>query len=284
MQMKLANPKLMEYPIDMTRTLMILVSITILFAVGVYALSNVRTAETETVIQDADAKTALADELDLLTFSNTQTYGEEFLAAANSDDPFLKKALPLISITPPPSNSSETTAEEIAFLNKLEDERTQEMVDEIIREMDINTTVFGTTTIEQFASEEIRPHTNKLIHLTLEKSGTVIQSIKRSIDRVRPHFIDPTLKPAIDVPNHPAYPSGHATQSRLLALLFSELDPENRELYIDSSSRIAHNREIAGVHYPSDSAFGQDLAAQLLPLLFEDDEFLELYALAETEW
>lgn len=255
---------------------MILGGITILFAIGVYALSN------NTFSPKTDE--AVDNELDLLTFSNTQTYGEEFLAAANSDDPFLERALPLIQITPPPANSSTTTAEEIAFLNRLEDERTQEMLDEIIREMDINTTVFGTATIEEFASEELRPETNALIHLTLEKSGTVIQSVKRSIDRVRPHFIDPTLKPAIEVPNHPAYPSGHATQSRILALLFSELDPQNRDLYIESSSRIAHNREIAGVHYPSDSAFGQDLAAQLFPLLLEDPEYAAQYERAKSEW
>jgi membrane-associated phospholipid phosphatase len=33
------------------------------------------------------------------------------------------------------------------------------------------------------------------------------------------------------------------------------------------AARIARNREIAGVHYPSDSKAGADLAAQAVPLL-----------------
>ena len=48
--------------------------------------------------------------------------------------------------------------------------------------------------------------------------------------------------------------------------------------------RIARNREIAGLHYPSDSAAGKKLAADILPYLQGTAEYGAVLTLAQKEW
>jgi membrane-associated phospholipid phosphatase len=83
--------------------------------------------------------------------------------------------------------------------------------------------------------------------------------LKSHFDRVRPSFLDSNIKPSISVPSHPAYPSGHSTQATTMALAVSCVDPMNRDFYL--SNLVGWRRELAGVHYPSDTAAGKKLAS-----------------------
>ena len=85
----------------------------------------------------------------------------------------------------------------------------------------------------------------------------------------------------IQTPGHPTWPSGHATESFAVATLMSKLcDPS----YADPvqgirdqipayrlSARISLNRQVAGVHFPTDSVAGAALGISLA-------EFLIAYA------
>ncbi len=64
----------------------------------------------------------------------------------------------------------------------------------------------------------------------------------------------------------------------------SELDPKNADVYLQAANRIARNREIAGLHYPSDSKAGAMLAGQLYKKLMSNPEFVEHLKVAKTEW
>jgi hypothetical protein len=94
-------------------------------------------------------------------------------------------------------------------------------------------------------------------------TADVVFALKRHFSRLRPHQVLPDVKPAIEVPWHAAYPSGHATQARLLARVFATWYPEKAPAFAALAKRIAQNREVAGVHYPSDSAAGASLGDQL---------------------
>jgi acid phosphatase (class A) len=48
--------------------------------------------------------------------------------------------------------------------------------------------------------------------------------------------------------------------------------------------RIARNREIAGLHYPSDSAAGEQLATDILPYLQNTNEYQTVIPIARQEW
>jgi membrane-associated phospholipid phosphatase len=101
--------------------------------------------------------------------------------------------------------------------------------------------------------------------------------------------------PPIDPPGHAAYPSGHATESYLLAFLLERVMPEAMvppNLAVDDdkgplrrlAERIARNREVLGLHYPSDRIVGRRLALKSLDLLLQCDSVKRLIEAAQTEW
>jgi membrane-associated phospholipid phosphatase len=91
------------------------------------------------------------------------------------------------------------------------------------------------------------------------------------------------------VPGHAAYPSGHATQAFLIAHSLAAIFPAKSKPGIDLAlqalaARIARNREIAGLHYASDTAAGIELAGAIWRTLKDGNEFKILSAAAKKEW
>ncbi len=79
--------------------------------------------------------------------------------------------------------------------------------------------------------------------------------------------------PPIEVPAHASFPSGHATEAHLIALLLREALPAAhpaQALLPALAHRIAINREVLGVHYRSDSHAAQVLAKCILELAKSD--------------
>jgi membrane-associated phospholipid phosphatase len=112
--------------------------------------------------------------------------------------------------------------------------------------------------------------------------------------RPRPSQLSPSLMPPIEVPGHAAYPSGHATESYLLAGMLGVIvpsaatpttptDPDSTPLR-RLAERVARNREVLGLHYPSDSKAGKYLADQTLPLLLQCPSVVGLVPTAQGEW
>lgn len=107
---------------------------------------------------------------------------------------------------------------------------------------------------------------------------------KKQFLRPRPITLRPELTPAIATPPHPAYPSGHGGQSWLVGLLLSYVDSENADVYMKFAKSVGFRREIAGVHYPSDSAQGRRLAEQIFVKLLENGVFAKKLAKAKQAY
>jgi hypothetical protein len=118
-----------------------------------------------------------------------------------------------------------------------------------------------------------KPHTRTLIHTAVAVGMMAALRWKERYARARPATVFPLLVPAIATPPHPAYPSGHATQAFLVARLIAGALPAGtladdlRELLKAMAARIAGNREIAGLHFRSDTEAGERLARALAPLV-----------------
>jgi hypothetical protein len=240
---------------------------------GALTLAVLMHRETTPVVPDANS----------LTFSNTQTWNEKLLPLTIQRPNIVPDVYARVTLTKPPLNDSETTSAELAQLHQLISER-KAGHEEIVQEMDLDTTYFGTYTFADVTNASTHPATRELLHTTLKELDPVLFYYKNAFDRVRPHKLDTGLTTDIEVPGHPAYPSGHATQSYFIARILSELDPERGDAYIESAYRIAHNREIAGLHYPSDSEAGRSLAQQYLVLLKETAWYKEQFEKAAKEW
>lgn len=108
---------------------------------------------------------------------------------------------------------------------------------------------------------------------------------KLLFNRARPWQTIPGLGEAILRPRHASYPSGHATEAFACALMWCEVlsrvDGGGGRLsrvmtdLLHQANRVAVNREIGGVHYPSDTAAGVELAQRIVayaaPKLIGDD-------------
>jgi acid phosphatase (class A) len=113
------------------------------------------------------------------------------------------------------------------------------------------------------------PHTFLLMKLVARVGEVVMMHFKRIYQRARPSQICPTLFPPVPVPGHASYPAGHALIAHLtsIALIDIPLPATLHAPLIELARRVGFNREIAGLHYESDTAAGVDVANQVLPYL-----------------
>jgi len=108
---------------------------------------------------------------------------------------------------------------------------------------------------------------------------------KARFNRPRPSRLSPQLMPLIEVPGHGSFPSGHATQSRLVATLLAKVMPPQAEAPLSClADRIARNREVMGLHYRSDTKAGQCLADKTFELLVGCDTVKKMIEEARKEW
>lgn len=200
------------------------------------------------------------EELDEVRFK-TSEWSPGLLNRAKGTPAFLPADLDL-GFPPPPKNSSEETKKELVYLQELsKNERTPETMGLIAYEYT------GKRPREMFehvgliAPENYK--TNNLLDVLDAEIMAFTLNKKLFYSRPRPSRLDPTLDLSLPNPPHAAYPSGHSGQTYAVALLLSEMDPDNAELYKQFSRDVAHRREIGGWHYPSDTVAGRQLATTI---------------------
>ena len=97
--------------------------------------------------------------------------------------------------------------------------------------------------------------------------------VKDKFKRQRPFVRDPALTPCLGRVGGFSYPSGHATISRLLALVLGDLVPGKKKVYLARADEAALDRVIGGVHHPSDIEAGKRLADRLYQLYKKSPAF-----------
>ena len=196
------------------------------------------------------------------TFSNTTDWGDYLVTEMDRYKTEHENFPEIEFIIPPyPKNTSTTTKAEIDYLLSLKAKRNQEKNTEIIQEQYIYGMYFNDIPLTDYFNKNKYSFAETFENSFWEIS-TLVLFEKEKFNRVRPHIIEPKLQPIIEVPPHPAYPSGHAMQAYFVALYLSDKFPEYKERYFQDADRIATNREVAGVHYPSDTAAGKLMAEQ----------------------
>ena len=227
-------------------------------------------------------------DLNNITYSNTQgkigkEFSHEIKKLGNSIN--LKNVENLASIIDKhPDNLTNLTINEINDLLDKQKKRDSKIYYQILKE------AFGKgikDTFKKFMEnnnieEEIINKVYDTIPKIIYKIDLPIYVVKKYYDRVRPNIlskelfkhniIDDEIKTWIQLPTHPAYPSGHATQSMFLAEYFSNYYPQYRQCFEDAAEEISVNREIAGLHYRSDSLAGYKLGKFLAKEYLKDNQ------------
>ncbi|MGI9510239.1 MAG: phosphatase PAP2 family protein [Geminicoccaceae bacterium] len=216
-----------------------------------------------------------------LDTANGETFGdrpeERFVNVQHLDFAAAPTLRPLVEITRP----SETTfIQQLDIVDQYADLRSDRTA-EILAQLNAPTAYFSSIV----ALDNSRfPKTLELLNATLRLAYSVVIQIKHGLACRRPHEYSPQIQPMIPVPQHGAFPSGHATEGFIAAYVFwmllravrdqatSPTSPSGATQYADVTwgtqfmrlaSRIAINRTVAGVHFPADSAAGALLGLTL---------------------
>ena len=166
-----------------------------------------------------------------------------------------------LTMTPPPTNDSQKTKAELHYLlaynEGVIDNKFVEEYDDIIEPFML-----------ELKKSDVSVSENDLQEI-IDESVKFIMKVKYKYNRPRPyqiaeHYnIEDFKIHKLDTAQTPSYPSGHALQGRLIALMLSEKDPYNENQYMEISKNISESRIMARVHFPSDKEYGEKLADEL---------------------
>jgi hypothetical protein len=118
----------------------------------------------------------------------------------------------------------------------------------------------------------------------------VAMYFKRIYQRPRPSQVYPPLMPLLLNPPHASYPNAHALQSNLMSQLLAQegVRPDMKGPLSALALRVGQNREIAGVHYPSDRKASERMFPGIM-LIFNElrdqqSAYREIVDQATKEW
>ena len=194
------------------------------------------------------------------------------------------------------TKTKDTTDEITQLTLAARDERAPAMGEILSQDVEFNTDFMALLAITPGS----HPNTYRVLHIASLIGSYAALYYKGLYQRPRPSQLCPALLPPIPMPGHASWPSGHATQAWLKALCIehvlkgaqsgtltqSDLDAVSSNLRT-LAIRVGRNREIAGLHYPTDSDAGRKLAATIAPVLTGLDQnswFGKAVAAANYEW
>ena len=158
----------------------------------------------------------------------------------------------------PPENDSKVTLKELKYLAKIEPN-----IDEVKGGDDVKENFLPL--IEKHGVNVSKTRLSKII----KESTKFIMELKYHYNRPRPYqvaeFYNMDLNgTTLDSMKTPSYPSGHAVQGYMIGEYLAKVDPTHGNEYRSVGEDIAHSRLIAKAHYPSDKAYGKELAIYLV--------------------
>lgn len=209
----------------------------------------------------------------------------------------------LFAALTPPANSSPQTEAELAYLHRLERERTP--ADEA-RALELASIGYWPdaarlTTHPSYAKQqrhllftcreavaaecdvERYPATAQLLRGVMNDMRLLEFGVKYHVLRPRPYALDTTLNPLKTI-GSPSFVSGHTLWAYLQALTLAELVPDRRPQLLALAREIGTSREVMGVHYPSDEEAARQLAHRALSLMLHTTPFQRDLAAARAEW
>jgi acid phosphatase (class A) len=182
----------------------------------------------------------------------------------------LRRILP-----PPPAAGSPQERAELDVLLRIEAHRTPRQTERARKDARLDILGFadalggrpGALTMARL------PLTLALFRHVSADEFAVVDAAKREFSRPRPFTVEPRLHPVVAPPHSPSYPSGHSTWAYTTALVLGDMVPERRQQLLARAAEYAYDRNVAGVHYPSDVEAGRLAGTALAALLFACQPF-----------
>ena len=132
-----------------------------------------------------------------------------------------------------------------------------------------------------FVSKTV-PLTAEFFEKVLSDAESVTGNAKDFFKRPRPYTADPSLANG-KLEKTFGYPSGHSTESMVVALVLAELFPDRREPILAVARGIGWRRVEIARHYPTDIYAGRVLAQAIVREMKQDTAFQHDFAGAKAE-
>lgn len=187
-------------------------------------------------------------------------------------------------LPPPPTAGSAKERSELNELLRIQANRTRAQADRARRDAEVSIFRFADAlgNPSGFTAGNL-PLTVELFQQVGVDESSVLRAAKHEFDRPRPFTVEPRLNPVIARPSSASYPSGHSTWAYATALVLADMVPERRAQILARADEFAHNRSVAGVHYPSDVEAGRLAGTTLAAMLFDCVPFEKEEAAAKVE-
>ena len=130
---------------------------------------------------------------------------------------------------------------------------------------------------------ETLPLTAQLFQHVYEDGNAATLAAKTFFQRKRPFVVDSDIKIIVVQAPDFSYPSNHSTFGNESGILLAAMVPEKAVAIFARAADYAHNRVIAGVHFPSDVEAGRIAASVIDNALLHNPRFESDFAKAKSE-
>ncbi len=213
----------------------------------------------------------------LLVFGTRQCLAREhalnYLAEGQID--------PIALLPPPPFPNSSEQAADMDTVRSVHRDANNGDLDAANAEKKVSVFLF-TSSIGGFFTATNLPKTAACFEKIQLDAAAVTDVGKSHFQRPRPYTIDKTLangKPEKSF----SYPSGHSTESMVLALVLADLLPDRRDAIVDRARSIGWHRVQAARHYPTDIYAGRVLAQAIVQQMKTNPDFQKDIAEVKAE-
>jgi acid phosphatase (class A) len=126
------------------------------------------------------------------------------------------------------------------------------------------------------------PKTEEFFHRVQKDAEAVTDNAKDFYKRPRPYVVNPSLING-KLEKSFSYPSGHSTESMVLALVLADLFPDKQDAIIAKARSIGWHRVQTARHYPTDIYAGRVLARAIVREMKDNPDFQKDFAGAQAE-
>ena len=205
------------------------------------------------------------------------------LSAENSQGHYLTPGNPdagTLLAPPPLLDSAEQAADMVEVRNVFHAASSNEMAAAYSEK---NFSVFNfTPAVGTYFQSNNLPQTTAFFKKVQLDAEAVTDLGKLYFHRPRPYATDPSLANG-KLEKSFSYPSGHSTESMVLALVLADLLPEKHDAILAHARLIGWHRVQIARHYPTDIYAGRVLAQAIVKQLKQDEAFKKDFASAKAE-
>jgi len=174
-------------------------------------------------------------------------------------------------LAPPPLPQSSEQAADLATVRAVSQAAPSNDVATAFSEKKFSAYTFAPE-IGSFFQSSALPKTMAFLDRVQTDAESVTDNSKDFFKRPRPYTFDPTLASG-KLEKSFSYPSGHSTESMVLALVLAELFPEKQDAIIGKARQIGWHRVEIARHYPTDIYAGRVLAQAIVREMKKNHHF-----------